>query len=309
MRGARVLAVGISLVGLSCCSTDGSTRSGQLSNIQTTMDRYLSALKAGDFSAAMTQRCHGATVADAQRELFLQQAADLTHVDGVESIKVVPASAVHIIPIDRAGVATPFDYEVMTATGSHLLHGVAVFQDGRETLCGYGQEHVDSFAATITAPESTGGDAGRLADLMPSRPPDGMHQVQDGASTVTDSSTADRLESWTRAWARNGFGGVRVTANRFASVADARRSATEAIGKLVGDAVGQFSIAGGSGAVGVRYAAEAWTWVQPADVGPMCDSVHLIYDDMVVVIAACGLRPTDSHAVVEQLVDQVNSNR
>ncbi|HEY7626587.1 MAG TPA: hypothetical protein VH761_05945 [Ilumatobacteraceae bacterium] len=58
-------------------------------------------------------------------------------------------------------------------------------------------------------------------------------------------------------------------------------------------------------AIGLRYAGYAWTWMQPADVGPQIDVAVVVYDTVVVVINLTGLEPTDDHSALVKVSDAV----
>ena len=51
-------------------------------------------------------------------------------------------------------------------------------------------------------------------------------------------------------------------------------------------------------AIGVRYAGYAWTWMQPANLGPQVDAAVVVYDNVVVTMNVTGLEPTDDHSAL-----------
>src|SRR5262249_37838690 len=112
-----------------------------------------------------------------------------------------------------------------------------------------------------------------LASLMPGGPFEGYEQVEDREVPRRADTPASRVSSWTRGWQGLPFGGIRVTAYRYSEDAAASEAQRNSRLELVGDVTETFAVGSLSNARGMRYACDAWTWLQSPGQGYVCDRV------------------------------------
>lgn len=276
--------------------------------MQDTLTRYFAALAAGDFQAAMNERCTAARVPDADKDLFLSQAQSLIEMGGVTAVEVSDKSGLQVMPLQASTDPIPFDYAIVSGSKrSDWLHGVAIREDGAVRLCGYAQTDIDRITNELNVAVASGGDVTRpLVDLIPKNGPDGYEQVEDRAVSKSENSPAGWQDSWTRAWQHPTFGGVRVTATSFDSAASATAALSASLARLAADATSTFAIDGIENAIGVRYSAVAWTWLQPPDIGYQGDRVHMLFGNTLITVEATGLAPDEPHQVVTDLAISID---
>jgi hypothetical protein len=131
----------------------------------------------------------------------------------------------------------------------------------------------------------------------------GVTPLEDSPAVGQADSTA--TEGWTTAWKTGDFRGDRVSLYRYADRDDALAAAQRSIDQISADGVSTFAIPSASAAVGLRYLGSAWTWAQPADVGPQLDTAIMVHDDVVITVATSGLSPQDDHSELIRVVEAV----
>lgn len=274
-----------------------------LAAVQATLTRYFDAVKSGDFGAAMKERCSAARIPDDERELFLSQTKDLLAMGSMTAVEVSDKLGPHVLPAEAPSDPIPFDYAIVSGpTRSDLLHGVAITQDGAVRLCGYAQTDVDRITVELKRPVPSGSDPTRaLSELIPTTGPNGYDQFEDRAVSKSATSPAGWRASWTRVWRLPTYGGVRVTATRFDSAAAASADLSASLAKIASDATETFAIPGVANAIGVRYSAVAWTWLQPPFVGYQIDRVLMLFGNTLIAIDSSGLTPEQPHGVATGL--------
>ena len=287
--------------------TSMTTFLGDLAAVRATLTRYFAALTAGDFQAAMNERCAAARVPDEEEDLFLSQTESLLEMGAMTAVEVSDKPGVQVLPLQASTDPIPFDYAVISER-SDWLHGVAITQDGAVKLCGYAQPDFDRMTDELTIAVPSDGDLTQtLVDLIPKNGPDGYQQVEDRAVSKDATSPAGWQESWTRVWQHPTFGGVRVTATRFDATASASTALSASLAKIAGDATATFTIAGIGNAIGVRYSAAAWTWLQPPNVGYQGDRVQMLFGNTLITIEATGLAPDEPHQIVTDLAISIDN--
>lgn len=277
--------------------------------MQATLTRYFAALTAGDFQAAMNERCAAARVPEDQRDLFLSQTEGLLEMGEMTAVEVSDKPGLQVLPIEASTDPIPFDYAVISGSKrSDWLHGVAITQDGAVKLCGYAQPDIDRITDELKNAVPSGGDLTQTpVDLIPKNGPDGYEQVEDRAVSKGVTTPAGWQESWTRVWQHPTFGGVRVTATRFDTTASASTALSASLAKIAGDATSTFTIDGIDNAIGVRYSAVAWTWLQPPNIGYQGDRVQMLFGNTLITIEATGLTPDEPHQVVTDLAISIDN--
>lgn len=276
--------------------------------MQGTLTRYFAALTAGDFQAAMNERCTAARAPENEKDLFVSQVQRLLEMGGMTGVEVSGTPGLEVLPIQASTDPIPFDYAIISGSErSDWLHGVAITQDGAVRLCGYAQPGVDRMTDEFEAAVPSGGEVMQtLVDLIPRKGPEGHAQVEDRAVSKGANSPAGWQESWTRAWQHPTFGGVRVTATRFDAAASASTALSASLAELAGDATATFTVAGIDNAIGVRYSSAAWTWLQPPNVGYQGDRVQMLFGNTLITIEATGLAPDAPHQVVTDLAISID---
>lgn len=277
--------------------------------MRATLTRYFAALIAGDFQAAMNERCAAARVPDDQAELFLSQTESLLAMGAMTAVEVSDKPGLQVQPLQVSADPIPFDYAVISGPKrSAWLHGVAITQGGAVKLCGYAQPEVDRMTEELKIAVPAGGDLTHaLVDLIPKNGPAGYVQVEDRAVSKGATSPAGWQESWTRVWQHPTFGGVRVTAARFDATASASAALSASLAKIASDATSTFNIDGIDNAIGVRYSAVAWTWLQPPNIGYQGDRVLMLFGNTLITIEATGLAPEEQHQIVTDLAISIDN--
>jgi len=284
-------------------STSAPTAAASADQLTTMLEAYLGALRDGDFVGAMAHRCRAARVSADNRELFVQQSVELLQMAPVTGVTVsVPGSLV-VAPAGGADPATAiqFDYSLRHAGPAGApLHGVAVVEDGELRFCGYAQPAVDRIRRELDVAVVAGPSPAAVPhDLMPDAVSADYRQASDGENPLQADAPPGRIDSWTRSWAHGGFGGVRVTATRYGTPAQAAHAWKAALDRYASDVTETFPIAGLPAARGIRYSAVAWTWMQPPGAGFQIDGSFELRGNTVISTLASALRADDGHDAVE----------
>jgi hypothetical protein len=98
----------------------------------------------------------------------------------------------------------------------------------------------------------------------------------------------------------------RVNAYRFDTEQHAIGAAASMLEPKSADGVATFAVPGVPGAVGLRVMSSSWLLVQPPNLGPMFDSVTMVYGTTVVEVGVTD--DTDDHETVSGLVRLVNAS-
>jgi hypothetical protein len=287
------------------CSDD--TSGGGVEAERQVLTRYVAAVAAGNFEAAMSQRCTAARLNEGEKSSFLSQAARLADAVGPISVasvrKADPPTGLR--PVDSLPNPIEISYR-LSARGSPIageLHTVVVQEDGSPRLCGVSTETTGEEHAPFSR---TGGDLGfstrNLQEMIPPTPGAGYRQVEDAAGTLTKPGLQ---ASWSRAWQFENYGGARVTVEKYETTEQAANSASELLYKNAGDGIEAFEVPGLAEAVGVRYLEYAWLWVQPPTKGPFFDRVVMRLGDRVVSASVANLPTGSSHEVAAGLATDI----
>jgi hypothetical protein len=308
-RWTIVSVLGLVACGLGGCGDSrGSTSAASvgLAEVGPMVARYVDALRSGDVKAAMQERCAAARIPAENNDLFANQTNNLLRNAGITSVEVAPASSIVVTPIDTSLEPIQFGYTVKRTGGADArLNGVAVVEDGAVRWCGYAQSNVDETTALLEAPIASSPDRNQSAqEWMPAVGPKGFELADDKA--VASVPTDGEKSAWNKVWKDPEYGGVRVTATKYDSVTSSEEAVRTAVTKVANDVTKVFSIDELPNTVGMRYAAAAWTWIQPADAGYQCDQVLMLHTTTVVAINWCGLNATESHQGVIELATQIN---
>jgi hypothetical protein len=281
----------------------GAQTANELADVRATLNRYLDALRDGDFDAAMEERCTAGRRPAEDEDLFVAQAQTLIDAGAMTSVEVARVSDVRIGPVERSADPIDFDYALVSGSKrSAWLHGVAIVQDGAVRFCGYGQADIATMTAELgTAPPSGQNRIQAPRELVPSEGPVAYEQIDDRIVNEPLDDVAGWQSAWTRAWQRHPSGGARVTVARFDSKSSAAAGLTAMALHVSSDATETFTVDAMPNAVGMRYAAVAWTWMQPANVGYQCDQVLALYGPTLAIVSSCGLTPDETHQGVIDL--------
>jgi hypothetical protein len=316
VRRLAAVAVASALVG--GCSSEsqptreaGRDRSIDYDEAAAVVSEYVDAIGAGDVDAAMALRCRAARPAANLMNPFADQLRRLEQEIGpIEGVETRPVSSSPLEPLDALPDPVHVGYRIVVDGNlADEMITVTVVEDGQRRLCGHATAVSQTWAETVpsqlTPQPATSAD---LVDLMPDTGPAGMAQLEDQEVPV-DKVFAPRpglLASWTRSWQRgsDGEAQARVDAYRFDTEDHAFDAAHSLLGPKSADGVATFSVPGLPGAVGLRVMGWSWLLVQPPNLGPMFDSVTVIYGTAVVEIKVTD--DTEDHDAVLGLAQSVN---
>ncbi|MDO8392012.1 MAG: hypothetical protein Q7V57_16165 [Actinomycetota bacterium] len=309
MRSGGVVAVGVCLVVTLGCSDAATDRSGPAA-----IRRYVSALQAGDFDAAMAERCASAQVPSTDEGSKEQFLAQVRQVQGAAGGELRVHDIVEVQPVRLATAqGVPYEHEfrvrLATATGvSGALAVGTVTENGAAKVCGWSVE--ESFAVreqlaaeTFTANTAHVGDVRGLVEHVATEI-DG--DIQD-SNRLTAQSDFAGVEGWTSGWTTASYGGGRITVVRYDNAEAALGHATAIIDQFAPDATTTFTLSGLPDARVLRYTGLAWTGVQTADIAGQIDVAVAVYDDVVVWMTASGLDPNDDHSKLNAIAEAVRS--
>jgi hypothetical protein len=265
------------------------------------LESYVSAMAAGDIDAAMELRCEASRISPSQREAFERQLRLLIEEEGELGLGQVEVedSDPRVVSSLRDRHAVLLRYWLMFdgAEVSEPLLAIVADEDGQRRLCSHRPavfpemyDELREGVADLGAPT-----AATLAELMPeSAGPDPRLVRDEAIDTSTPTGQLEgATEGWIRMWA-HADGGATVAAYRYASPADARRSAGALLARRDTGAIETFDIPDIPGARGVRLLSLGWLWIQPPTVGPYIDEVTMVFGDTV-VIAGINSTSTESH--------------
>jgi hypothetical protein len=283
--------LGTSLTLVAACSETHVTADNAA--IERTMSRYVTAMSRGDFDSAMKERCEASRIKPEKRDVSLDQTSDLFDMAGITGVAVVPAGPI-TIKLDGSTSGTQFGYRVVTHNGrSDKMHGVAVVEDGAVRLCGSAAPDIGDVSSALEAPVISGTQSDRPPqELLPNRIAGHYRQIEDNELSAASSG---RVDGWTRVWLRDTFGGVRLSASRYSTAQQASDALSQAVHDLAFVITEMFAVPDVPRAVGVRYSAAAWTWLQPPGAGYQIDAIYVLHGDTVILTEAAALLPSDSH--------------
>ena len=295
-----LLLLGCGRDGSTSAASDGSTAEGLLRT-------YIAAVNSGDVAGAMSQRCRPAQIPEADGALWSDQAKRLITANGplgLGPVRVLPAGQG---PIPRGGLRATAHFGFRLLVGGVLSPealGALVDEDGRPRLCGYstgvaGVVH-DELAGQLA---DRGGTSTSVADLLPDSPGAGYRRLPE---LEPRTRAPVPVAQASRGWQRGDHGGSRLDAYRFSSRTEAAAEALRFAEDPASDGVERIEVPEAGGAVGIRFLAFAWIWVQPPARGPFIDQVVILMGDATVVIAVSDL-PTvsDHHEVLALAADVV----
>ena len=73
-----------------------------LAAVQATLTRYFAALKGGDFTAAMNERCRATRIPAEQRDLFLSQVKGLFKMGALTGVEVSDKPSLRLLPVETS---------------------------------------------------------------------------------------------------------------------------------------------------------------------------------------------------------------
>jgi hypothetical protein len=313
--------VGLLLLGGGCGGSGGDGRSrgataenGRVDQADAdVLEGYVSAMTAGDVGAAMERRCAESRISPSEREEFEHQLQGLIEDEGELGLARVEIGDTRppVVPSlrDRHAVLLRYWLTFDGAEVSEPLHAIVADEDGQRRLCSNTpavylemSRELRNGVTDLGAPT-----AETLVALMPTEEGPDVRLVRDEAIAASTQSgpLAGASESWIRMW-QHDDGGATVAAYRYASPADALRSADEWLaGRDVG-AIDVFDIPDVPGARGVRLLAKAWLWVQPPTVGPCIDEITMLFGDTVVIAGVNSTSDGGHEAAIAQARDVVS---
>ena len=271
------------------------------------VERYVALLGGGDFEAAMALRCSDSQVSSGNSAQFLNELDRLGQSAGA-ALEVVDAQEVtagKLLALNGAIPHREIRFRLRKKDGSSQpIHVVTVMSDGKELLCGYSVE--ESFALRDRLGEiAIEADPTHIADVQ------GVieHAEKSFTNSIAnavpggqpDGVSEQVVESWGTFWSTGDFGGVTVDAYRFADTTSAKKAAAELLNHPAPDGTTTFEVPAMPKAIGLRFLASAWTWLQPADLGDQIDLLVAVYDDVVVWIAASPLLVDSDHTLVNSV--------
>ena len=300
-RRRWVIVASLAFVAIGGCSAGADVSAPSV------LVRYVDALNAADFDAAMAARCSLSQVAVADQELFIDQLDQLKR-DAGGRLKLADVSEVadrRLRVTENTPVEHEFRFRIELPTGeSTPIHVGTIRQGGADKLCAVAAE--ETFAVN---------DGLSVASLQVN--PRELHDTRAASSSavrslgltiVEDQKYLGRdklgLDGWTTGWS-TGHAGGRITAVRYRDRLQAVDEAWRTLSKYGGEASSTFSLSSMPEAIGVRYAGYAWTWMQPADLGPQVDAAVVVCDNVVVTMNVTGLEPTDDHSALVKVSEAV----
>ena len=278
------------------------------------LEGYVSAMAAGDVDAAMELRCAESRISASERDEFEHQLQRLIEDEGELGLPRVEIDDARppVVPSlrDRNPVLLSYWLTFDGAEVGEPLLAIVADEDGQRRLCSHMpavflemSRELKEGVTDLGAPT-----AATLAELMPTEEGPDIRLVRDEAIAASTLSgpLAGASESWIRMW-QHDDGGATVAAYRYASPADALRSADAWLaGRDVG-AIEVFDIPDVPGARGVRLLAKVWLWVQPPTVGPYIDEITMLLGDTVVIVGVNSTSADGHHeAAIAQARDVVS---
>ena len=274
---------------------------------------YVEAMNDGDIDLAMELRCRAGRPSPDERELFeadLQRLLDTTGELGVGRIEVSDTD-----PRVEASLQGRHAVELtywMTTDGEEVddpLLGIVVDEDGKRRICTFTTGAFPLMDAELGDELADVGQpsTGDLADLLPSTPGPDYHTVMDermDLSTLSDELDA-ATEGWARSWQEETYGGVTVSALRFAGAGDALDAGRAWMARVDAPAVEIFDVPDVPGASGVRFLGYEWLWLQPPTSGPYVDEVSMVLGDTYVTIGVGAVPTGEGHDIAVAQAQEV----
>jgi outer membrane murein-binding lipoprotein Lpp len=288
----------------------GTSRSSDYDQSAALVREYVEAISAGDVDAAIALRCRAARPAAKLTEEFAGELQRLEQMIGsIDGVETRPVSS-PLVPLEAVPDPIHVGYRVVVdGDVTDEMVTVTVVEDGERRLCGHAtavsQTWAESLSSQFAPQPATSAD---LVDLMPDAAPPGLVLYEDREVPVDQLSEPrpGLVKYWIRTWRRGSGGGARasVEAYRFDTEQHAIDTAHSLLGQTRADGVAMFSVPDVPGGVGFRVMGWSWLYVQPPNLGPMFDSVTVVYGTTVVVIKVSD--DTDGHEAVSALARSVN---
>ena len=293
VRGLAVVAMGSTL--LVACGSEPPPASEGAENPSPGYDQasavltdYVEALRAEDVDAAIGFRCRAARP---EAHLVDQFASELRELEGligsIDGVETRPVTS-RLQPVDALPDPIHVGYRVVVdGNVADEMVAVTVVEDGQRRLCGHATAVSATWAETLPAQLTPRpATSAQLVELMPDVAPPGSVQVEDQQVPVDEVVDArpGLAACWTRAWQHGSSGGSRVDAYRFDTEQHAVDAAHSLLRPRSADAVATFPVRDIPGAVGLRVMSSSWLLVQPPNLGPMFESVTIVYGTTVVEI-------------------------
>jgi outer membrane murein-binding lipoprotein Lpp len=287
-----------------------SSRSSGYDQSAALVREYVDAISAGDVDAAIALRCRAARPAAELMEEFAGELRRLEQMIGlIDGVETRPVRS-PLVPLEALPDPVHVGYRIVVdGDVTDEMVTVTVVEDGERRLCGHAtavsQTWAQPLASQFVPQPATSAD---LVDLMPDAGPPGLALHEDREVPVDQVSERrpGLVAYWIRTWRRGSGSGARasVQAFRFDTEEHAIDAAHSLLGQARADGVAMFSVPGVPGGVGFRVIGWSWLYVQPPNLGPMFDSVTVVYGTTVVVIKVSD--ETDGHDAVSELARSVN---
>ena len=305
MSKARAAVLFVVLALGACVSKAPLTGQRASDEAKQVVQKYVDAMRHENFARAVSLLCSAARP-QVDQSRYKSDLERLTATLGtIQGVDVSATADTKIVPIARLPGRVDVSYRLTTSKGERdPMVGVTGVENGKRVLCGWGTGEASglfpSTSAIIKAAEQT---KSSTRDLVAVPAPAGGKQVED-AAVPRDPNDAGQVEGWTRAWRLGEFGGVRVTAVKYAGSDSALQSAEIQLRRLQGIGVDVFTIPGTKEAVGIRAVTFSNLWLQDGNTPPYIDEVYAIFGNTLVNVGVSNLT-TASHAIAISLMQEI----
>lgn len=273
------------------------------------LDRYVELLDGGDIERAVELRCAESAIDAEQVAEFGDQVGRLRTAAGGR-LRIVAMRELDEVQLGSARTRDgerEYEFTLQVGSGeSARIHVVFVTEGRTWKLCGY--TPAESFA--ITAELASRGVPTESAHIEDVRLPEDVATAlnvspSDNRAYTGTVSDEQAVEGWTTGWQRAELSGGRVTVVRFPDSRAATRAAGAQMARLAADGVELFAVPSLPQAFAVRVLGFAWTWVQPSDLGPYCESATAVFDDAVLTMGVCAPSLSTEHTELFEIVNAV----
>ena len=305
MRKARPAVLFVVLALGACVSKAPLTGQRASDDAKQVVQKYVDAMRHENFARAISLLCSAARPQVDQSRYKSDLDRLTTTLGTIKRVDVSTTADTKIVPIATLPGRIDVSYRLTTSKGERdPMVGVTGVENGKRVLCGWGTSEASglfpSTSAIIKAADQT---KSSTRDLVAVHAPAGGKQVED-AAVPNDPNDAGQVEGWTRAWRLGEFGGVRVTAVRYAGSDSAVQSAEIQLRRLQGIGIELFKIPGTNEAIGIRAVTYSNLWLQDGNTPPYIDEVYAIFGSTLVNVGVSNLI-TSSHAVAITLMQEI----
>jgi len=267
------------------------------------IEEYISAINSNDVDTAMSLRCVGARLDEAELPVAGDQIRRLIDASGPTEVLSIEEAIIDAEPLDNGDdVAT---YRVALANDAPESDGVVILavvdQDGERRLCGVLTEWR---ALLPDEQEPTLVDLGAtkvgLEAIVPDVEIPGMTVIE--AGPLPEGETAP---GWGRTWQAGDYGGCRAFAQSGSVASEAVEHFVE---RALSDGVEMWEVPGEPGILGVRILGYAWLWTQPPGSGPFTDYAFARMGNTLIGASCANLSADADHSMTSDLVHAALDN-